>query len=245
MSRPTRILVSNPNRIEACTRLIDEQARIAAGPDIEILTVQPHWGPVELASELEATVSAVGVLDAIRSTDVTYDAVVLAGFGEPGTEAVRRMVDCPVVDITEAAPMTAMLLGRSFGIVTSTHAAVPLVADRLRQLGLDSRCAGIDAVGLGVPELVGDPAAALRAIHGCAQEVLTRTRCDTIVLGCAGMAGFADELAKLLMVPVVDPLRAAVTGVQQLLSTVPTIPVDPYRSELTAHWPFARSGRTD
>lgn len=203
------IVVSNPNRVPECEALIASVAVPAAAPHtVEVLS--PRWGPRELTGQRETLLSAIGVLDALTTRAATADAIVLAGFGEPGSEAVREALDAPVVDITEAGPMAAMLLGRRYAVVTSTEAAVPVVEDRLHTLGLDARCSGVLAVGRSVPELMGDHDGAVAVISEYAKRAVTDLRAEVIVLGCGGMSGLDREVAASVGVPVVDPLRAAV-----------------------------------
>ncbi|HEY2195956.1 MAG TPA: aspartate/glutamate racemase family protein [Actinomycetospora sp.] len=65
-----------------------------------------------MEGNLESHLAALGVLDAVRHHEGPYDAVVQAGFGEHGREALQEVLDVPVVDITDAAASTAMYLGR-------------------------------------------------------------------------------------------------------------------------------------
>lgn len=232
-----KLLISNPNRVGECTALIDRQAKNWASSGTDVRTVEPKWGPTELAGEVETLLSAIGVLDRIRDEENDFDAVVLAGFAEPGPEAVRALVGCPVVDITEAGPLHALLLGRTYGILTSTSAAIPTVEDRLRLLGLDTRCTATYAAELSVPDLVYDRRQSLKQVISESERLVADTRCDVVVLGCAGMSGLADEVSAALGLPVIDPLQAAIGLAEQLARTHPQIH-EPYSADITVNWPY-------
>ncbi|MEZ0075936.1 aspartate/glutamate racemase family protein [Planotetraspora sp. GP83] len=208
-----RILVVNPNRVGACTELIRQAAQAVASSGTEIVAAQPASGPVELTGQREVLLSAVGVLDCVARLGGEADAVVLAGFGEPGREAAQEIIGAPVLDITECGPALAGLLGRTYTVVTSTERAVPVVADRFRTLGLDGRCAEILPTGLGVPDLVKDRDAAVETIAGTAR----RASGEVVVLGCGGMAGLAGQVARATGRPVVDGLTAAITCAESLV----------------------------
>ncbi|MER6877489.1 aspartate/glutamate racemase family protein, partial [Amycolatopsis sp. NPDC000673] len=96
-----RILVTNCNTTEAMTKEIETGARAAASPGTEIVALTPKWGPESAEGWLDSFLSAAAVLDLLRTTEESFDAVVLAGFGEHGREGARELLDVPVVDITE------------------------------------------------------------------------------------------------------------------------------------------------
>src|SRR5207244_9768766 len=76
------------------------------------------------------------------------DAVVLAGFGDYGTRAVKEAVDVPVVSLVEAAMAYAVPLCHRFAIVTTSPRMIPYTEDLVPALGFGARCAAIRAVAL-------------------------------------------------------------------------------------------------
>lgn len=64
----------------------------------------------------ESYLSAVGVMDVVATLvtagDFDYDAVVLAGFGEHGRDALAKMLSVPVFNIAECGSHVAHLIGR-------------------------------------------------------------------------------------------------------------------------------------
>lgn len=234
-----RILVINPNRVDQCTDLIRDAAAGVAEQGTDIVVTSPIWGPVLLHGQFEVQLSATGVLDRVAALD-GFDAVVMAGFGEPGREAAQELTPVPVLDITECAPTAAKLLGRTYAVVTTADRSVPIVEDRLRVLGHAARCAGIVATGLGVPELVADRDHATRVIVDRAQHAVSELGADVVVLGCGGMAGLAAPVSRAVGAPVVDGVTAAVKLAETLhrLDLRPTH--DPSRPSITAvpGWPL-------
>jgi allantoin racemase len=213
-----RILTVNVNTTESMTALIGEQARGAASPGTEIVAVTPRFGPVSVESILESHLSAVGVLDAVLHTPGPYDAVILAGFGELGREALQELVAVPVVDITDAAAHLACLLGRSFAVVTTVPRAVPAIEDRLTLAGLRARCVAVRAIQMNVLDLEADLDATAAAIAAAATQAVRDDGAEVICLGCAGMAGLAERVSARVGVPVVDGVTAAVTLAESLHS---------------------------
>ncbi|MER7399216.1 aspartate/glutamate racemase family protein [Streptomyces sp. NPDC000151] len=204
-----RILVMNPNTTASMTASIRATATAVAAPGTEILATEPLWGPESIEGHFEGYLSAAAVLDRLATLDAPFDALVMAGFGEPGREGAQELLDVPVLDITESAAQMAMMLGHSYGVVTTLDRAVPQVRDRLLTAGLLQRCAGVRGTGLGVLELEEDARRTERIIVETARE-LVREGAEVICLGCGGMAGLQEKVAAELGVPVVDGVAAAV-----------------------------------
>jgi allantoin racemase len=242
-SQPPRILVVNVNTTETMTRLIADQARGAASPGTEIIAATPTFGPQSVESILQSHLSAVGVVDRVIAERSRYDAVILAGFGELGREALQEAVDVPVVDITDAAAHLACLLGRSFAVVTTVDRAIPAIEDRLLLNGLRARCASIRSVDVGVLDLDVDPRATQAAIIAAARAAVAQDRAEVICLGCAGMSGLAEIVAAEVGVPVVDGVTAAVRLAESLyglgLSTSKSRTYAPTPGGPMRGWPLA------
>jgi allantoin racemase len=205
-----RILVVNPNTTASMTDDIRQAAERYAAPGTEIVAMEPAWGPPSIEGNYEGLLSAVAVFDLLSTVDFTFDALVMAGFGEPGREGAQELLDVPVFDIAECAAHLACLIGRSYGVVTTLDRSVPQIQDRLMLAGLLGRCASVRATGLGVLELEADTQATVRAITKEARAAIDVDRAEVICLGCGGMAGLDEKLSELLGVPVVDGVAAAV-----------------------------------
>lgn len=196
-------------------------AQAVAAPDTEIIGITPTRGPESVESHLEGALSAVGVLEAVRNRDrdpnlPPVSAWILAGYGDQGREALQELVDVPVVDITEAAAITAMLLGDRYAVVTTLQRTVPMIRDRLQLAGLLDRCSSIQGSGLSVLELETDDDATDQAIIARAREALD-AGAEVICLGCGGMAGRAVDISTELGAPVVDGIGAAVGLAESLI----------------------------
>ncbi|MGO1949524.1 MAG: aspartate/glutamate racemase family protein [Mycobacteriaceae bacterium] len=213
-----RILVVNVNTTESMTATIGEQARSTASPDTRIIPLTPRFGAESVEGNMESHLAAVGVMDAVASYPEPFDAVIQAGFGEHGREALQELVEVPVVDITEAAAHVASLVGRSYSVVTTLDRTVPLIEDRLLLAGLDRRCASVRASGLSVLELEESATRAVATIAEEARLAVEQDRAEVIVLGCGGMAGLGDAVREATGAPVVDGVAAAVQLAESLVN---------------------------
>lgn len=215
-----KIFVLNPNTSVTMTAEIDAAARAAAAPGTEIISAQPTFGAAAIDSAAESYLSAVGVMDVIATQlaagTFDADAVVLAGFGEHGKDALQEMLDVPVLDIAESAAHVAHLVGRRFAVVTTLARSIAPIEDRLLLAGLAAHCVSVRACGLSTAEVDADPAGAVAAIVAEAERAVTQDGADVICLGCAGMAGVTAAITEKLGVPAVDGVAAAV-GLAQML----------------------------
>lgn len=235
-----RILVVNVNTSVAMTARIAAVCRRVAAPHTEIVGVTPAIGPESVEGNVESHVAAVAVMDAILGFDGPFDAVIQAGFGEHGVEALRELLDVPVVDITEAAASVAMLVGRRFSVVTTLDRTIPLIEDRLQLMGVHSRCASIRAAQ--VPVLALEKDMAFDAIAAEARAAVDDDRAEVVCLGCAGLAGAADLYADAIGAPVVDGVTAAVKLAESLvdlgLRTSKVRTFAPPRRKRISGWPL-------
>lgn len=212
-----RILAVNVNTTDSMTRAIAAAGQAVAAPDTVVEGLTPFFGPASVEGNVESHLSAVAVLDRVARYEGGYDAVVLAGYGEHGREALQEMCTVPVVDITEAAAMTAMLLGHRYSVVTTLDRAVPLIEDRLLVAGLTARLASVRASGMAVLELESDPKRAHDAIVEQARRAVEDDHAEVICLGCGGMAGLDARIRAEVGVPVVDGVAAAVKLAEALV----------------------------
>ncbi|MFC7672268.1 aspartate/glutamate racemase family protein [Mycolicibacterium sp. GCM10028919] len=244
-----RILVLNPNTSPSMTEGIAVAARAAAASDTEIVAMAAPFGASAIDSAAESYLSAVAVMDLVASLleagEFRYDAVVLAGFGEHGRDALAEMLAVPVFDIAECAAHVAHLIGRRFSVITTLARSIPPIEDRLLLAGLNSHCASIRACGLGTAEVDADPAGAVAAIVDEAARAIADDGADVICLGCAGMAGVTSAITATLGVPAIDGVAAAVALAQAVaglgLSTSKAGVYAPGPANPRSHWPISRA----
>ncbi|WP_328293106.1 aspartate/glutamate racemase family protein [Kineococcus sp. NBC_00420] len=236
------ILVVNVNTSEAVTEVIRRSAQAAVSATTRIVALTPTFGPASVESNFESYLSAVGVLDAVQNHDGEFDAVVHAGFGEVGREALQDVLHVPVVDITEAAAHTACLLGRTYGVVTSLDRAAPAIHDRLLLAGLAGRCVGIRSVDLPVLELEANPEVTAKGFVEQARRLVEEDGAEVVLLGCAGMSGVHETVTAALAVPVVDGVAAGARLAESLvalgLSTSKVRSYAPPRAKDVRGWPL-------
>lgn len=240
-----RILVVNVNTTARITEAQVATARAVAAPGTEIVGLTPEFGAESVEGHFESYLAAVGVMDAVTRYNGEFDAVIQAGFGEHGREGLQELLSVPVVDITEAAASTAMLLGKKYSVITTLSRTVSLIEERLLVAGLHERCASVRAADLPVLEIEDSPERTLEAILAEAKVAIEQDRAEVLILGCGGMTGIADRISEILGVPVIDGVAAAIKIAEGLVSLgLGTSKVHSFaapRAKLLKGWPLGQT----
>jgi allantoin racemase len=218
---PMRLLLANANTTHAITLLCAETARRAAAPGTEIIPATPAFGPAVISSRVEDAIAAHGLLDLLAQHAGRVDAVLLAVSLDTALEAARQVMPCPVLGMTEAACLTACLLGTRFGLVT--FGATAAYRDRIAQHGLAGRSASLVGVATTPQQALADPDAADRlTLAGIEQAVAEGA--EAVVMGGAALAGAARRLQPRCAVPLVDGIEAGVKLAEALVALAPAKP---------------------
>ena len=123
----------------------------------------------------------------------------------------------PVVGIEESALHVAAMLGHRFSVLTSRPERVPSKVEHVTRLGLESHLASVRPLGLSVLEMDADPERAKARIMEVAARAVREDGAEVIVLGCAGLAGYAAEIQHSLGVVVIDPTPIALKMAELLV----------------------------
>ena len=212
-----KVLLVNVNTTVSSTAEMVEAAMAKASPGTEVVGLTPAFGAAGVDSNVQSLIASVGVMDAVLKYEGPYDAVVVGGFGEHGREGLQELLEVPVLDIAECAAHVAMMLGRTFSVVTTLQRSVAQVEDRLLLAGLMARCVSVRAVGLATRELDDNPVAATSAIIAVARRCVADDHAEVVVLGCGGMAGLDARVSAAVGAPVVDGVAAAVVVAESLV----------------------------
>lgn len=206
-----RIKVINPNTTWEMTKGIEHAARTAARSDTEILAVSPAMGPVSIESYYDELLAVPGVLQEVKKGEQEgVDAYVIACYGDPGLQAARELTDAPVIGIAEASMYMASMLAARFSIVTVLPRIKTMLEELVSNYGMSHRVVNIRTTPLCVLDFERDPEMGMRMLAEEGKRALEEDRAEAILLGCAGMADFADDLERELQIPVIDGVVAGV-----------------------------------
>lgn len=216
-----RILLLNPNTSQSITDILAAAAIPAAAQGTEIVPVTAPRGVPYISSRAEAQIGGAIALEMLAERAGTYDAAIIAAFGDPGLFAARELFDVPVIGMSEAAILTACMIGKRFGIVTFAAAMEAWYRDCVEQHGLSGRCAGIRCLEGGfnsIDDVQDEKESALIAL---ANKSVSLDDAEVIILAGAPLSGLAAKVADRIPVPLVDQAAAAVKQAEALVTLKP------------------------
>ncbi len=136
-----RILLVNPNTSVELTDMMAQIARAAASADVQVETITASRGVPYVATRAEALIAGAATLEMLAERDGSFDAAIIAAFGDPGLGGAREMMDRPVIGLAEASMLTACMLGGRFSIVSFSQSLGPWFAECVNAHRLDERLA--------------------------------------------------------------------------------------------------------
>ncbi|MEY3997255.1 MAG: hypothetical protein RLY60_67 [Pseudomonadota bacterium] len=205
-----RLLVINPNTGQATTQRLQSWINGLLPTDVHLDCITARFGAPYIACEASHAVAGHALLDAwahhLDSTGSQPDGILIACFGDPGLFALREVSACPVSGLAEASFIQAAALG-PFAIVTGGVRWKAMLQRLAGSLGFESQLKHIDIVEQDGASLLADREMALRVLsQACARAADTGVK--SVILGGAGLAGYASALQADCPVPLIDSVSA-------------------------------------
>jgi allantoin racemase len=214
-----RILLINPNTSPEITDKLARYVRGLAGQDDDIVPATGRFGGRYISTRATAAIAAHSALDAMAEHGQGCDAVLLACFGDPGLAALKEVSRVPVVGMAEASCRFACTLGRRFSIVTGGLLWKPMLEEFVGQLGLADRLASIRCLTQTGGDISEDPKGSIPALSEQCRAAAETDGADVVILGGAGLAGLAPELAAAVLAPVICSVEAGMRAVLAAAAT--------------------------
>lgn len=225
-----KLLLINPNTSRFVTERTVACARAVAGEGVEITGVTGECGPPIVGSRAGCALAAAEVLRLAAEHAGDCDSVLLAISFDTGLDALREMLDIPVIGMSEAGMLAAMCVSRKFSMITFGDRAAPLYSEMIEHYGLAARSAGVIALpALSQAELE-DTTLILPQLADRIEQAVVQDGTESVVLAGAVFAGIADALSDRVSVPVIDGIAA---GVHMLTMLHAMHPKKPARGSLS------------
>jgi allantoin racemase len=200
-------MVINPNSSPEMTKQIERVLLGIKRPETLLSVVRVEDAPPAIETDVDAAQAVPGVLRLVRkANEEGYDVVIIACFSDPGLGAAREISKILVLGIQETSLHIAAMLGHRFTVLTPLPHRVPKKERDVRGLGLGEALASVRALGLTVTETEAEPERTKARILDVARAAVEEDGAEVLVLGCAGMAGYASEIEKKLGIVVIDPV---------------------------------------
>lgn len=216
-----KILVANPNTSTGVTDRLLASGNLVTSPGTELMPMTAPRGVPYIATRAEAAIGSAVLLEMLAEKRGTFDAAIVAAFGDPGLGGARELFDFPVVGMAEAAMLVACTLGRSFSIVSFAKALEPWFAEIVAWHGMSGRCASI--------RMLDEPFVSINDVQDekeqklvdLANRTVTQDGADVVILAGAPLAGLSNRIDDRVPVPLVDGIQAAVAMAEGLVRLNP------------------------
>jgi len=201
-----KILVINPNSSPEMTDSIRAALEAVKRPDTELCVERTEGAAAGIQSASDAARSVPLLLERVRQANAEgFDAILLACFSDPGLEPAREQSDALVLGIEETSLHVAAMLGHKYTILTPLSSRIASKEQDVRRFKVEASCASVRALDLTVAQTEAEPERTKARILEVARQAIEEDGAEVLLLGCAGMAGYAPELERTLGAVVVDP----------------------------------------
>ncbi|WP_432696576.1 aspartate/glutamate racemase family protein [Marinobacterium sp. YM272] len=209
-----KLLIINPNISTSVSDLIRTEAErcLMPGTSIEVMTAP--FGVAYIETRAEALIGGYAAMQLAAEHYADYDAVIIAAFGDPGLEAIREMLPCPVIGMTEAALASAALYGGRCSIIAISNRIKSWYRETAEQQGFGSRLSSIRSLSeslANIGTVQQDQGTRLIAL---AHEAIEQDGADCLIMAGAPLAGLARSVSEQIPVPVLDGVSCAVRQAQ-------------------------------
>jgi Asp/Glu/hydantoin racemase len=225
MPKPSRsrFLVVNPNTSALTTRRLQEVLLAYSPEHVQLDFTTASFGASYIACEASHCVASHACLAAWaehhKIAHQPIDGVLIGCFGDPGLFALREIAAYPVTGLAEASFIQASALG-PFAIVTGGERWKPMLERLAVSLGFGHQLKNIETVTATGAELQANPAMAIDCLKKACEQA-AKPGVKSIILGGAGLAGYAQHIQKLISLPLIDSAGA---GLEVLINNKAPMP---------------------
>ena len=216
MTGKKRLLLANTNTSAAVTEKIVNEARLHAGPTIEITGANASFGPEIISNRTEMAISTHGLIDLCAAHAEAIDGLIVGMSLDAGVWAAREMLDVPVIGMSEAALSMASLHGNRIGMFVFGNATQPY-REMALAYGYGQNLAAVQALGVTPQEHLADPSRVEARIIEMIQSLAEAGEIDCAILVGAVAAGLPRKLQDRLPVPALEGISCAVLLMEAML----------------------------
>ncbi len=185
-----------------------QQRSVRLSPDVELEYKPVKAGAALLDSYHDYALEDLAMLEAgLEAADEGFDAICIDTTSDSGANALRSMLDIPVVGPGRASYLTALMLGSRFSVLTQWDGWIPVYRKGVIELGLERHLASIRSINM-MPDLA-------NLLGGKEDVVFPKLReaglqcvedgADVICLGSTTMHDAHGYLSENLPIPVINP----------------------------------------
>lgn len=206
-----KILVINPFPLDEAgvARRAAQGNHVQLDPDTELVYRPVRIGSTSFMSPHDWLIADLGIYEAGLSAEAEgFDAVVIDTMSDSGMNALRSVLNIPVIGPGKASMLYALTLGNKFSVLAQWKPALPRYRKVIREYGFERQCASVRSFDV-EPDFVnlteGKEDATFPKMLETAMRCVEEDGADVICLGSTTMHQAATWLAERLPVPLINP----------------------------------------
>ena len=236
-------LLINPNTSTATTARLEQALRPQLPQDVQLTVRTAAFGARYIACEASHAVAGAAVLQtwaehlaqARGDAAMPLDGVLIGCFGDPGLFALRESSACAVTGLAEASFIEAARLG-PFAVVTGGERGKPMLQRLALALGFGEALRHVETVAPTGAQMQADPALALRHLREACRAA-ARPGVRSLIVGGAGLAGYAQALQDGVDLPLIDSVQAGLKVLLEGRAPAPQRSADGFVADWSAVTP--------
>lgn len=205
-----KYLLINPNTNTLTSERLQNFLQPLLPQNVDLVIKTANFGASYIACEASYAVASHACIETwanhLFTASEPLSGVLIGCFGDPALFALREMSATPVTGLAEAAFIQATQIG-PFAVVTGGERWKPMIQRLATNLGVGDHLRHIETVAPSGSQLQADPQLAIQCLgEACRKAAVEGVH--SIILGGAGLAGYADVLQKNFPLPLIDSARA-------------------------------------
>jgi len=183
---------------------------------VTIDTIPLESGLPSIESSFDEAINIPEILKKAKwAEENNYNAVTIDCFADPGLDALKELLNIPVVGPFQASVHLAVQLGQKFSIINTVPSLEHVFISLSKKYGVSDNLASIRTLNIPVLDLTTFKENTLLKIVREIKEAVFKDDADVVILGCTGISVLEDKLRSALNsellnnIPILDPLKVA------------------------------------
>ena len=144
------IVLINPNTTESMTMRMHEVVTPFLREQVRLTPLTAAFGMASIEGYFDEAFVVPPMVEVLKPIDGEIDGVVVGCFDDTGVDALRAMLNVPVIGICQAAMLSASMVATGFSVVTTLPRSVPVIEDLALRYGMGRRCRRVRAADIPV-----------------------------------------------------------------------------------------------
>lgn len=215
-----RILVINPNTAISTTLAMEEACRKIAFDgtvvDVKCILENEFFSSYKVFSYVDLAICQLETIKLAWKNKENYDGIVIAGFSDVGLDAIRELLEIPVLGIAETSYYLASMLCHRFSVLTGTAKWTSPKDDYTKALCIHEKVASFRPY---FEWNENDDFETLKnRLIQIANICIKEDKAEAIILGGGPLVGYGKLIENELGIPVIDPTIATLKIMESIIA---------------------------